>query len=383
MTLSSLLPLTLALLGLAFVATAVLIGRRELRALAELAAQPLHEPFLVVIPARNEAERIGPTLRALLADPSPSLRVLVVDDRSSDATADVVEELARSDARVRLLRLAEDPAPGVFGKPRALQAAVRDARDRGELSPHVLFLDADVILQPGTLGGLVELLRREGAAAISGVPRLVCESRVEELLVPTLVSLVTARFSPRRVHAPMDPTAFLNGQLIAVRTAALDDVGGWSAVERTVLEDVALARALKTKGHPLRLVDLRRAASTRMYTSLAEIDAGFGKNATDLLGRGAGIVGGFSLAVSLLPWTALVLASFLDEAASSTVVAVLFAATLGLQLAARRSAGAPLWPVFVLPVSYLGATLVLGRASLRALTGSPISWRDRRYPSAR
>lgn len=376
------LALVLAGLALVFVATAFVVGRRELRALVRATPAPLDEPLLVVMPARNEAARLEPTLTALLADPSPTLAVLVVDDRSTDGTAALVERLAAAEPRLGLLRLKDDPPGGTFGKPRALAAGVEDARRRGALPARLLFLDADVHLAPGALGGIIAAQRASGAAALSGVPRLVCASAVEELLVPTLVSVVTGRHPPRRVHDPQDPTAFLNGQLVLVDTSALDDVGGWRAVSQTVLEDVALARALKARGHALRLADLRALASTRMYESFGEIDAGFGKNATALLGKSAAVVGLLAWALSLLPVTALVLALLAGDALALAAVVVVVAAVLALQLLARRAAGAPVWPVLVLPLSYLGVAFILGKATAKALLGRPLAWRGRDYPSS-
>lgn len=381
-----LLAIVLAGLSLAFTVLALVVGRRQLASLVRASAGPLDEPLLVVIPARNEALRLEPTLAALLAEPSPALQVLVVDDRSSDGTAMVVERAAMADPRVRLLRLHEDPPPGVFGKPRALAAAIDDARARGALPARVLFLDADVLLSPGALGGLVAAKRASGAAALSGVPRLACESAVEELFVPPLVSVVTGRFPPRRVHDARDPTAFLNGQLVLVDTQALDDAGGWRGVAHTVLEDVALARALKARGHALRLADLRALSSTRMYGSLGEIAAGFGKNAIALLGRSAGLVGLFAFALSLLPASAVALAlvGHAVGGSSSMLAAVVVAggAVLGVQAMARRLAGVAVWPVVVLPLAYLGVALILGTASVRALLGRPLTWRGRSYSAS-
>jgi hypothetical protein len=390
------LALILAALSFGFVAAALRAGRRELAALTPIEPAPLVEPLLVVIPARNEAGRLEPTLRALLAEPSAALSVLVVDDHSHDGTAELVERLAATDGRLALLRLEGEPGEGVFGKPRALAAAVAAARARAVLPARALFLDADVVLAPGALGGMLAAQARSGAQALSGVPRLVCETAVEQLFVPAFVSLLTAGTPPSRVHDPDHPAAFLNGQLILLDTEALAAVGGWAAVERTVLEDVGLARLLKASGRVIRLADLRALAATRMYSSFREIEEGFGKNAVALLGRRAWLMGLASLAVSLLPLAALVLAlpavsaglAALSgaheglsggESALGAAAVTLVAGVLALQLRARRMAGAPRWPVLILPVVYAGVALVLARASVRSWRGAPISWRGRRY----
>jgi cellulose synthase/poly-beta-1,6-N-acetylglucosamine synthase-like glycosyltransferase len=371
--------LALALLSLAFVGAAVRVGRREQRAFVQVAAAELAEPLLVVIPARDEEARLPLHLAWLLKEPSPHLRVLVVDDRSQDATAARVEELCARDARLALLRLDDDPPPGVFGKPRALAAAVAHARGRGWLTPLVLFLDADVRLEAGALGGLVRALRAENAQALSGVPRLLAVKRVEQLLVPTFAAVLLGRFLPSRVHDARSDTAFLNGQLILVDSAALDAAGGWEAVQHTVLEDVALARRLKGNGARLRLADLRALAATRMYDSWAGIRDGFGKNAVALLGKSAGVVGLGAFVTSLFPWSALLLAGASRRIEWVAPVVVVVAAVMLLQARARRQNGVPRWPVLALPLAYLGVALVLVGASARALIGAPVVWKGRSY----
>jgi hypothetical protein len=376
----ALVAVVLAALSLAAIGAAALAGRRRLAALVRVEPAALLEPLLVVLPARDEAENLRAHLPALLADQAAGLRVLVVDDRSSDKTAAIVEEAERRDARVRLLRLTDEPAPGLFGKPRALAAAVDDAATRGELPALALFLDADVAVQPGLLGGLVATLRRERAHTLSGVPQLEVRSAVEALFLPTLVALVTGHVRTARVHDASAPAAFLNGQVVLCDTAALAQVGGWLAVADTVLEDVALARRLKGAGLTLRLGDLRALAATRMYATFEQMARGFGKNAVALLGPGAGRRGVVAFALSSSPWVALALALTFRDDVATVLVGALFAATLLVQALTRAAARVPLWPVLVLPISYLGAALVLLRATRDHARGAPIEWRGRRYP---
>ncbi|MCC7074711.1 MAG: glycosyltransferase [Deltaproteobacteria bacterium] len=376
----SLLALALAAVALVAIAAAARASRARLGALVRLEATPLREPLLVVIPARNEGANLRAHLPLLLREPSAELRVLVVDDGSSDDTAAVVDELAGRDARVRLLRVRDEPAAGVFGKPRALACAVDDAASRGALPALLLFLDADVAVAPGLLGALVDALRREGAHALSGVPRLTLGSATEALFVPTVVALLTGAVQPARVHAANAADAFLNGQLILVDSAALAQVGGWLAVGDTVLEDVALGKRMKSAGLRLRLADLRALASTRMYTSFTELLHGFGKNAVALAGPGVGTRALVALALSLTPWLALGLALVGDDVRAGAVVLALFALTLLVQAFSRVAARVPWWPVLVLPLSYAGAALVLVRAAREHARRAPIQWRGRQYP---
>lgn len=360
--------------GCAIVTLAFVTGRREIAALVRLTPQSLSSPLLIVIPARNEAHGIGACLRRVLAERSSELRVVVVDDRSDDDTPGIVSALAASDARLSLLTLTNDPPTGIFGKPRALTRALAHATP---LPRRILFLDADVMLEPGALGALVsahEAHAKDGA--LTGLPRLTHGSVLERFVMPTLVPVIVRRFGPRSVHT--GNAAFLNGQVIVVDTAALEAVGGFP--QDTVLEDVALARLLHAQGHTLRMADLRPLASTRMYSTWRGIVDGFGKNAVALLGPHAWSTGALALVTSLLPWSGLALAATTRDARVIGATIALLLTTMLMQLGARVLTRAPLWPILVLPVAYALVAYVLTRASWRAWRKAPVTWKGRDYP---
>jgi hypothetical protein len=362
-----------------FVATATLvasavIGARELRVLVPARAAPLTRPLVVVMPARNEAARIERTLDALLREPSAELSVVVYDDRSDDDTAARVEQRAAQDARLRLVRGEAEPPEGAYGKPSALAAAVEALAPADEL---LLFLDADVELADGALGGLVAAFEQSSADALSGLPRLELRSLAERLLVPVLTTLLGGLYRPSAVHDADAPTAFLNGQLILTTRAALASAGGWRAVQHTVLEDVALAGRLKGAGAALRLADLRAIAATRMYDSAGAIFEGFGKNALPLYGGRARVLGVavLSLVFAWAPFVAPAAAWARGDVLLVSVSLTLLVVTLGAQLASRTALRVPRWPVVVGPLVYVVVFAVLVRAALaRAVT-----WRGRRY----
>lgn len=385
--------LSLVLVLVALAATAAfallvgaLVGIAQLRALVPLERRDLDEPLRVLIPARNEERRLGPTLDALLEDPAESLQVVVYDDRSSDGTAALLAERARRDPRLTVLRGEEEPPLGSFGKPVALSRALQKADERlGHHDGVLLFLDADVVLAPGTLGGVVHGLRASGADALSGVPRFVCESAIEQLFVPVLTSLVGMRHRPRAVHDERSAVAFLNGQLIVIKREALDEVGGFAAVSDAVLEDVALARALKSAGKRLRLAALWPHARTRMYTSWREIDEGFGKNAVPLFGGPWRTLSSAlaALALACLPWSGALAAVAHGPSPLLLVGGASLALALASQASMRRALALPLWPILVLPLAYGGAAFVLVRAALRVMRGGEVTWRGRRYRASR
>jgi cellulose synthase/poly-beta-1,6-N-acetylglucosamine synthase-like glycosyltransferase len=345
-------------------------AQRERRALTRLVASPLMQPLLVVIPARNEAARLPATLNHLLADDSPHLKVVIVDDGSTDGTAGIGQERARRDPRVVVRRPSFAPVTGLFGKPRALDDGLRAEGAGFEL---VLCLDADVHLEVGALGGLVRALG--DAAAVSVLPRLDDVSLVERALVPAFVATVGATHPPSAVHAADSDVAFLNGQAMLLRRASLDAVGGFASVSHTVLEDVALARALKSAGYGLRLVDGSDLCATRMYDSLRTIADGFGKNARALHGEALWRLGLGLPLIALLPWFILALATVSPATVDDVVAACGLVVTIAAAATNRRLMGSSPWWALATPL----VMIVVGAVFVRAAVLRRGHWRGRTF----
>ena len=193
-----------------------------------LAAARAARPVSVVIPARDEAARIGPCLAGLAGDPDV-LEVVVVDDGSKDATARIARAAG---ARV----LAGTPRAGWVGKPWALQQGLEAAR--GEI---VVALDADTRPRPGLVGALAEAL--DDADLVTAGARFTAAGWVHPAMLATLVY----RFGPADAPAPVSRLV-ANGQVTAVRREALLAAGGYAAAARHLTDDVALARALARRG---------------------------------------------------------------------------------------------------------------------------------------
>jgi cellulose synthase/poly-beta-1,6-N-acetylglucosamine synthase-like glycosyltransferase len=355
---------------------AYLLARREMARLVRVEPRPLEGSLVVIVPARNEEARLGPTLDALLADDASGLRVCVYDDRSTDRTADVVIARATRDPRLTLVRGDEEPPPGCFGKPVGLQRALAAVRANGN-SERVLVVDADVILQVGALGGLVAAQAAAGAHGVSGFPRFACRSVVEELFVPAFAGLAASMYPPSRVHDPKKKTAFMNGQVMLLDTKALDAVGGFQAVAGSVVEDISLARALKGGGFCLLFCDLRAVAHTRMYTSWSEIAEGFGKNAVAIFGGPVAVAlhAMAALALSLGGPVGALLAATTSRAPLVLVSLGLWLAIIVVQAASRGLIGVRRWPAPLAPFIYAGVAFVLVRAALTPM----VTWKGRRY----
>jgi cellulose synthase/poly-beta-1,6-N-acetylglucosamine synthase-like glycosyltransferase len=225
----------------------------------------------VLLPLRDEAARVEPCLRALLAL-SGETRVIVLDDGSTDGTADVVRRLAGD--RVALIE--GRPLPdGWLGKPHACQQLA----DAAEGADVLVFVDADVILARDAVAQAVALLRESRVDLLSPYPMIEAVSPGERLVQPLLqwswLTFLPLRAMERSSRASL---AAAGGQFLVVRRAAYDRAGGHAAVRDKVLEDIELARAVKRTGGRIALADGSRLARCRMYTSWAELDAGYSKS---------------------------------------------------------------------------------------------------------
>jgi chlorobactene glucosyltransferase len=230
-------------------------------------------PVSIIVPARDEAETIQTLVRSILASDYRPFELLVVDDRSIDQTAALVERLAASDPRVRLVR--GTPLPdGWYGKPWACEQGFRAAQ--GEL---LLFTDADTRHAPDLLGRAVAALRREQADLVTVAPRQLCLGFWERVIMPQIWLLLGLRYHPGRVNRARRPRDVIaNGQFILTTRAAYEAVGGHGAVRHEVAEDLALAQAYLRHGRRIHFAFAERLMETRMYRSLPQLIEGWSKN---------------------------------------------------------------------------------------------------------
>jgi len=244
----------------------------------------------VLIPARNEQSRIEPTLEALLRSRGIELEIVVLDDASTDATAEVVRRIAASDRRVRLVR-GEGPPAGWNGKQYACQRLSEEASC--EL---LLFIDADVRVQPDGIARLVRQRSRDSADLLSGVPRQLTGSWFEAAVVP-LIHFVLLGFLPMAFMRRSRSPAFAAGcgQLMLARRDAYRAAGGHAVLRASRHDGLKLPRAFRRAGASTRLVDATDLATCRMYEGAAAVWSGFAKNAGE----------GMASPLAILPWTVL------------------------------------------------------------------------------
>jgi chlorobactene glucosyltransferase len=227
----------------------------------------------VIVPARNESAAIETVVRSVLASTYEPLELLVLDDRSTDETAAIVERLAAEDARLRLIR--GEPLPeGWYGKPWACLQGYRAAR--GDL---LLFTDADTRHEPELLARAVGALRVERADLVTVAPRQRCETFWERLVMPQIWLLLGVRYHPSRVNrARRERDVIANGQFILLPRESYEAVGTHEIVRHEVAEDLALAQAFHRAGRKIHFAFAERLMETRMYQSLPHLVEGWSKN---------------------------------------------------------------------------------------------------------
>ncbi|MGB6330474.1 MAG: glycosyltransferase family 2 protein [Candidatus Sulfotelmatobacter sp.] len=224
----------------------------------------------VIVPARNEEASLGACLQSLVVQGGVALEIIVVDDHSTDRTREIA--LSFSNRQVRVIE-AGPLSAGWTGKNNAVTAGSRAAT--GEW---LLFTDADTIHLPASLARSLEEAQRQGASLLSYSPEQIVKSFWEKAIMPVVFAELAASFRPSQVSDPNSPAAAANGQYILITREAYDAVGGHAAVAATLLEDVALARAVKQSGRKIFFRFAADAVQTRMYRSFAQLREGWTKN---------------------------------------------------------------------------------------------------------
>jgi len=335
----------------------------------------------VLIPARDEEANILPAVQSVLTSEGMDFEVVVLDDGSTDRTAEIVSELATIDARVRLETAPQLP-PGWCGKNHACHQLAAFARH-----PLLVFLDADVrISRPDTLARLAQFVEESGAAFVSGVPRQETRTWLEKLIIP-LIHFVLLGFLPlRRMRATTDPRfAAACGQILAVTREAYERTGGHGAVRGRIHDAVALARNFRAHGHRSDLFDATDTFHCRMYSTAAQVWNGFAKNAHEGLGSPA-LIGPATALLGvgqLVPFVAL---AFFFFGSLSAPAASCFAVAICCAWTPRVIAAVPFRQSWLSALLHpLGVALLLSiqwASLVRGWRRKGVDWKGRPYFAA-
>lgn len=331
----------------------------------------------VLIPARNEARTIRAAVEAALHSQDVQLEVLVLDDHSTDATAQIVRDITARDARVRLLPGPPLP-PGWCGKQHA--CAVLAAHTT---QPLLVFIDADVRLEPQGLSRLAAFLDASGADLVSGLPRQETGTAFEHVLIPLIHFLLLGFLPMQRMRRSRHPAyASGCGQLFMARRQAYVHAGGHAAIRNSLHDGLTLPRAFRAAGLRTDLCDATTVATCRMYHGARDVWQGLAKNATEGLARPALLVPatallcggqvlpvvlcGFGLLGQLSPWA--------GGLAALGLAAAYYPRLRAVRRFAQSWRGALLHPLGILVLLALQ-----WYAWGRAFCGRPATWKGRAY----
>jgi glycosyltransferase involved in cell wall biosynthesis len=326
----------------------------------------------ILIPARNEAMGIEAAIRSVLTSGGIEFEVVVMDDGSTDGTAEIVLRLCAEDSRVRLEKAPPLPS-GWNGKQHACWCLANAARN-----PLLCFVDADVRLEPTCVAQMASCLEAGDKSLVSGFPRQETCTPLEWLLLP-LIHFVLLGFLPLgKMRAGTDPSFAAGcGQFMMAYAVDYFACGGHSNIRLTMHDGLRLPKLFREAGFRTDLADLTQFAHCRMYRSSTEVWNGLAKNATEGLGDPKRI-GPVSLAL------------FLGEVLPFLIVFAAHGWTRWLCVGAIAVAWLPRWlaawrfkqdwrSALLHPIGILLLLSVQWYALVRKFRGRAVSWRDRAY----
>ena len=377
--------------SLLFVGALIVIYWLHNQAWLEISTPPVQPPaggpqVSIIVPARNEEKNIRRCVQALLAQDYPDFEVLVLDDRSTDATPAILAELSARDTRLVVTLGSELPA-GWAGKPHALYQAARAAA-----GDWLLFVDADTFLTPNALSASMDSAHKNGADLYTVMTEQLTGSFWEKTVLPLVMTALSVGFSPSKVNDPNTRDAIANGQYILIKRSVYDAIGGHEKLHNQIVEDKAISEQVKWNGYRLIVADGRGVAKTRMYTSLSQMWEGWTKNIYLGLSDRPGLLllGVFGAFVALMAaifmplWPLLGLAWVLRGggwmAALVCVQALLVWATI-LYYRARvaRQMGISAWYALTTPLGAGVFAAMMFTSAWKVLSGQGVTWKGRTY----
>jgi cellulose synthase/poly-beta-1,6-N-acetylglucosamine synthase-like glycosyltransferase len=330
----------------------------------------------LLVPARNEAARLGPLLESFKAlSDAEALELVVYDDDSTDGTDRLVLAAAATDARIRLVR--GTPLPdGWSGKVHALHRLSEHAQ-----GDHLIFIDADVTLRPGAVSRTLQAMAAERLDVLSLYPEQVLGSWGEKVFVPCMVYYFHLLGSQWAVRRGMKPAVVaINGQFMAWRRGAYEAVGGYAAIKDAWLDDMTIGKVAVDAGLSVSYRPGRGLARCRMYTSFGETWNGFAKHTWDSFAQSAPVylaLHAWLFMALVTPWLlfAVVPGKFWGPPAWALMAAIALMTALTRMISCAQ-AGGGWWSAALHPVAMAGA-LANGVVSWHLARHRTSSWKGR------
>jgi len=373
---------TTALAIVAFATWLYLIGARGMFWLGAVNdAQPVPAPkrwprVTAVIPARNEAEVIGASMRSVLGQTYPgSLNAILVDDDSSDGTAEIARQAA-SGSNNALTILGGGTLPsGWTGKLWAVKRGVDAACAQAEPPDYLLLTDADITHDDGSVAWLVAQAERDGLVLVSLMAKLRCESLAERSHVPAFIYFFQMLYPFAWVNQRNAMTAAAAGGCMLVRADALRAAGGIESIRDALIDDCTLAKQMKTQG-PIWLGLTTRVHSIRPYPDLADVRQMVVRSAYAQLRYSPLLLLGTTLGMALTFLAGPLLGLFAGGLAQLLGLATWLLMALSFQPTLRFYKLSPLWGIALPAVAFLYMLYTI-ESALQYASGRGGTWKGR------
>ncbi len=351
---------------------------RSLHAVAAVPSLPALDPVFdsprpavsVVIAVRDEEPRIETTVRGFLAQMDVDLEIVVIDDRSSDGSRDILERLAAEDQRVSVIVVDSLPT-GWLGKPHACQLGGDAAR-----SPWILFTDADAWLDPDVLRRAVDQGVRANVAHVVLAPGI----RDASLLAKSALVAFKLSLAGEMARANRDqhPRAIGIGAFNLVRAEAWRAIGGHTRLRMEVIDDLRLGRLLAEAGQRTRAFTCEDGVSVDWARDLAGIVRALEKNAFAHM-RYSGVLAFGASALFAMLWASALVGPFTGSVAGWMAFAALYSMSLaGLRLEARHGWRALV--VLLTPLLSIVLAIAIANSAWKTLAQGGVRWRGTLYP---
>ena len=334
----------------------------------------------VIVPAKNEEKNIPNCLKHLFKQNYKNYEIIVVDDRSSDRTPHLLENFEKlSPVPFKVIRIEKLPA-GWTGKNHAMYAASKAASGNW-----LLFTDADTTHQPESISTAMACALEKKIDFLTLAPEVESKSFWEKTVQPLAVSSLALWFKSDKVNDAKSDVTLANGQFLLIRKEAYEKVGGNESVKNEVVEDVELAKKIRGAGYSLQFLNGTRIYSTRMYSSLKEIQTGwtriftylFNKNIPSILQKIF-----LFLFFSLLPFAVLAAEKvfwILKSSYFNSMLLLLSATVCGwivlIRFIGNRLLKTSPWYAFLHPLGSLVMIWILSSCVGRILFNKPSAWR--------
>lgn len=347
--------------------------------LATAPPSPADSPLIsIVIAVRDEEENIEDCLCSFQGQTYKNWEMIVVDDRSRDRTARIVERVAAEDPRIRLISNTQDPPADWSGQVYANGKGVKQTR--GEW---LAFTDADTRHHPAHLQAALAYCQTNRASVLSILPGQICRGFWENTIQPFIFWLFWDYYPPRTLNREKCRRAGASGTFFLVRRDAYETTGGWAAVRNTIPDDLAFMERAKSVGLTAHLVIATRTLKVRMYEGLSESFQGWSRYM--LSGANNNIAIAFleviyALVFNIFPFCFPLLV--VSYPATSILLALAAVLIIAIRWRINRLFGVKTAAAFTHPAASLALVVIALNAVFRRLAGLGVRWKGRIYLEA-